>query len=222
LDDDVEVEPDLLERHLALIEGKGVEVSTGGIDEVGVERANDSLVPGPSDVFPTCNSMVKRSALTGSGLFDLAFDTGARADHDLGMRLYLSGAALYRNPGAEVLHHRAPRGGLREHKARKITYAASRKSLTKRHLPKATEVYLWRRYYSKEQVHERLVITLLATLTRRGSLATRAARFLIGVVLLPDSLIKIRRAKLDAARLAEVHPTIPSLTPQASNVGEEL
>ena len=70
-----------------------------------------------SDVFPTNNTMLRKSALRLSGLFDLAYEHGPRADGDLGMRLYLSGARMLLDPEIRVLHHHAPSGGLRTHKA---------------------------------------------------------------------------------------------------------
>ena len=42
--------------------------------------------------------MIRKSLLQDSGLFDLAYDRGQRADHDLGMRLYLNGAFMVRTP----------------------------------------------------------------------------------------------------------------------------
>ncbi len=94
-------------------------------------------------MFPTNNTMLRRSALERSGLFDLAFDRGSRADHDLGMRLHLAGAALVYDPDVEVYHHHAPIGGLRTHGARTVTRASARRSLTQRNLPSVTELATW-------------------------------------------------------------------------------
>ncbi|MEJ7712205.1 MAG: hypothetical protein WKF84_20670 [Pyrinomonadaceae bacterium] len=43
---------------------------------------------------PTNNTLIRKDVLSKSGLFDLAYDRGQRADGDLGMRIYLSGAVM--------------------------------------------------------------------------------------------------------------------------------
>ena len=142
LDDDDEIEPDLIARHLAHLARTGADVSSG----VARERAAGPIPEAftrarASDVFPTNNSLARRGVLERSGLFDLAYDHGARADGDLGMRAYLSGAVMLLAPEISVLHHHAPRGGLRTHGARVVTYAGSRRRITLRHLPEVTEIY---------------------------------------------------------------------------------
>jgi glycosyltransferase involved in cell wall biosynthesis len=155
LDDDDELPDDLIARHLARLEQTGADSNCG----IAVEPGEVDLDPAfrrlrQSDVFPTNNSLLRVEALRTSGLFDLAYDRGERADHDLGMRLYLGGCRLVLDPAAEVLHHHAPRGGLRSHAARVATYRASRHSLTARHTLAPTELYLWHRYYRPDQVQE--------------------------------------------------------------------
>src|SRR5262249_10423625 len=124
LDDDDEVPPELIEKHLKSMVRFGSDVTSGVADEVGAGALPESFRLGrSSDVFPTNNSLARVSALTGSGLFDLAYERGARADGDLGMRLYLSGAFMVLDPEISVLHHHAPSGGLRTHRARVVTRA---------------------------------------------------------------------------------------------------
>ena len=124
IDDDDEIGPDLIAEHLRrLIDG--VDASSGGVDDA-------TAGPPPpgfrhrraSDNFPTNNTMLRRAALERSGLFDPVFDRGSRADHDLGMRLHLSGAMLIYDPDVLVFHHHAPAGGLRTHGARAVTRAS--------------------------------------------------------------------------------------------------
>jgi hypothetical protein len=130
LDDDDEVPPDLIERHLASMARFGCDVSSGVADEVGGGPLPESFrLVRSSDVFPTNNSLARIARSRGSGLFDLAYERGARADGDLGMRLYLSGAFMVLNPEISVLHHHAPSGGLRTHRARVVTRASSRARL---------------------------------------------------------------------------------------------
>ena len=143
LDDDDEIPSDLIERHLRNLHRFRCEVSSGVAAEVGAGPLPESFTfIRTSDVFPTNNTLVDRDVLLRSGLFDLAFDRGARADHDLGMRIYLSGAFMVMDPEISVLHHHAPQGGLRSHGARVVTYASSRTRLTHRALPAVTEMYL--------------------------------------------------------------------------------
>ncbi len=155
LDDDDEIPPELIERHMMNLCRFRCEVSSGVADEVGAGPLPEAFTfVRTSDVFPTNNTLVDREVLVRSGLFDLAFDHGPRADHDLGMRTYLSGALMVLDPAISVLHHHAPQGGLRKHGARVMTYASSRSRLTHRALPSVTEMYLERRYFMPGQVRE--------------------------------------------------------------------
>ncbi len=133
-----------------------------------------------------------------SGLFDLAYEHGARADGDLGMRVYLSGALMVLEPAASVLHHHAPGGGLRAHKARVVTYTSSRSRLAQRRLASSTEIYLSRRYFSQRQVREWLWLNVLGTFSLHGSLGKGVAKAAISFVLLPDTFLKLRRIQSES------------------------
>jgi glycosyltransferase involved in cell wall biosynthesis len=212
LDDDDELPPDLLERHLARLAQTRADANCGTALEPGEHELDRSFRRvRTSDVFPTNNTLLRRAALAESGLFDLAFDRGERADHDLGTRLYLSGQRLVLDPGAEVIHHHAPRGGLRSHAARVSTYRASRSSTLARQRLAPTEVYLWRRYFRPDQVDEAIRLRLLGTFSRRGNVAARALRVAVQLVLLRDTRAQHREAAAAAAELAATHPTIPPL-----------
>ena len=154
IDDDDEIPPTLLEDHLRLL-GDGIDAICGAVDDA-------TAGPPPpgfrhrrsSDVFPTNNATVRMTALARSGLFDPAYDHGPRADHDIGMRLHLSGAVMVYDPSVQVHHLHASSGGLRTHGARKVTRASARRSLTQRDLPAVTQQYLARRYYDDRQRRE--------------------------------------------------------------------
>jgi len=210
LDDDDEIPPDLIERHLASLRRFRADVSCGVADETGAGPLPEafSLVRA-SDVFPTNNTLVHRAVLRGSGLFDLAYERGARADRDLGMRVYLAGNLMVLNPAVSVIHHHAPQGGLRAHGARVITYASSRARLTDRHLPSATEIYLARRYFTARQVRENLFRRGVSTLGIWGGRSRKLAKLLLGLVLLPDTLFRIQRRSREAAGMAKRYPQIP-------------
>jgi hypothetical protein len=212
LDDDIEAQPDLIQGHLQTLTDHRAQVSSGVLHEVGAgELPPDFRMLRVSDVFPGSNSMIRRSALIDTGLFDLAYDHGQRADGDLGMRLYLSGALMILNPDIGVLHHHAPRGGLRVHKARVITYASSRHSLLQRRLLSATEIYLAQRYFSARQVAEMIWINILATFSIRGRMSSRLLKILASGLLMPDTLRKIWANRAAAQHMLLEYPQIPAL-----------
>ncbi len=199
LDDDDEIPPDLLEKHLQHLAHSAAEASCGAADEVGAGPLPVAFTyRRASDVFPTNNTLLRKSALLKSGLFDLAYEHGARADGDLGMRLYLSGALMVLQPEIRVLHHHAPRGGLRAHKARKTTYASSRSSLLQRNLPGITELYLVQRYFSPRQTREHVWISILGTFSLHQPGIRRWLKGLSGGIMLPHSLWVISRRSQSA------------------------
>lgn len=220
LDDDDEVQPDLIARHLSFLERFGVDGSCGVAEEVGAGALPvDFTLIRDSDVFPTNNSLLKTAALRGSGLFDLAFERGERADHDLGMRLYLSGAQLALNPTAVVVHLHAPRGGLRRHKARVVTRSSSRASLWNRHFLAPTEGYLWSRYFHANQVDEALLIRIIGSMRGSQTGARRLLRTAAMAVLVPDTW-RQNHARLDQGRaMLNDFPVIPAYDPASA---EEL
>lgn len=212
VDDDDEVPPDLIEAHLANLERFGAEVSCGVAEEAGAGPLPEAFTyVRASDVFPTNNSMVRRSALQRSGLFDFAYERGARADGDLGLRLCRSGALMVLDPAISVLHHHAPRGGLRSHRARVVTYGSSRRKLLDRHLPSATEIYLARRYFTPRQVREMLWLRAFGTLSAHGGLARRLAKVAVGLVSLPFSGFAMARQYRRATEMLRRFPQIPEL-----------
>jgi len=211
LDDDDEVPPGLIEKHLAALERFRNDVSCGVADEDGAGPLPAAFrLTRASDVFPTNNSMIRMSALEGSGLFDLAYDRGARADADLGMRLYLAGNLMVLNSDIHVLHRHAPSGGLRTHGARVITYASSRGRLSHRHLLTATEIYKARRYYSPRQVEEMYWHAALGTFSARGGRLRRLVKAGMALLLLPHSLWATRQRARVADGMLREYPRIPA------------
>lgn len=222
IDDDDEVGPDLIEAHLKNLWARRAEVSSGVAYEVGAGPlpANFTYTRA-SDVFPTNNTLIRAAALRRSGLFDLAYERGQRADGDLGLRLYLSGALMVLNAEIGVLHHHAPAGGLRAHRVRIITYASSRRSLWQRHLPSVSELYLARRYFSPRQVREALLLRVFGTLSVRGPRWRRGMKLVAGVLLMPDTWCQIRSRQREAADMLQTYPQIPTLTDTLENLSSE-
>ncbi len=224
IDDDDEVPPDLIEAHLRNLHQFRAEVSSGVADEVGAGPLPESFTfTRASDVFPTNNTLARRSVLERAGLFDLAYDRGQRADGDLGMRVHLSGAMMVLNPAIRVLHHHAAVGGLRMHKARVITYASSRQRLLHRQLLSATEIYLARRYFPPAQLREVFWLNILGTFSVRGGPMRKALKALISLVCLPHSLWVLRRRHRAAREMLERFPQIPRLarTPPSAPAADE-
>ena len=212
IDDDDEVPPALIEKHLENLCRFEADASCGVADEVGAGPLPESFTRiRTSDVFPTNNSLVRKDVLRRSGLFDLAYERGQRADGDLGMRLYLSGALMVLNPDISVLHHHAPSGGLRAHKARVVTYASSRQRLTHRHLVSPTEIYLAMRYFSARQLREELWLRTLGTFIIRGSKLKQVLKFIVSLLYLPDTLWKTRKRYRQADSMRRRFPQIPWL-----------
>jgi hypothetical protein len=118
------------------------------------------------------------------------------------------------DPEISVLHHHAPSGGLRTHRARVVTRASSRSRIGQRHLPSVTEVYLAKRYFSPRQVRESLWHRALGTLRGDGSAAWRLAKMAVGLALLPDTVRRIRKTSEAADEMLTKFPQIETLTPR--------
>ena len=212
IDDDDEIPSNLIEAHLKNLHRHGADVSSGVAQEVGTEGlpAHEQYAR-MSDVFPTNNTLARRSVLSRSGLFDLAFNRAPRADGDLGMRVYLSGAFMVLDQGVSVLHHRAAVGGLRVHRARVITYRMSRALLTKRHLPHISEIYLTSRYFTARQQREMLWLRTFGTLSGHGTTSRRISKLIIGSLMLPDTVRQTRSREQAAREWRQRFPQIPRL-----------
>jgi GT2 family glycosyltransferase len=212
LDDDDEIQPTLIAEHLVSLARYRCDASCGVADELGAgPLPADFTFVRTSDVFPTGNSMIRRDLLRRTGLFDMAFDRMPRADADFGTRAYLAGAFLVLEPSIHVLHHRAPRGGLREHKARVHNYATSREALTVRHLPSPSEIYLAMRHQTPRRVRELLWQRAFGTLSGRGQPWRRLAKGVVGLGQLPDTVRAIRAAEARARAMLNEYPQIQTL-----------
>jgi GT2 family glycosyltransferase len=212
IDDDDELPPTLIEDHLRNLHTHDADVSSGVAQEVGTPPLpEDQRFTRASDVFPTNNTLVRRDVLRHSGLFDLAFNRAPRADGELGMRVYLSGAFMVLDSSNSVLHHRADEGGLRTYRVRVITYRTSRERLTHRHLPHISEIYLVSRHFSPRQKREMLWLRMFGTLSARGSWPHRLAKMMLGAALLPNTIKETRARERAAAEWLERFPQIATL-----------
>lgn len=211
IDDDDEISDDLIESHLLKLNELKIHVSNGVALELNSgSLPRDFTFQRISDVFPTNNTMISRDILKKSGLFDLAYDRGQRADHDLGLRLYLSGELMVLNPDITVLHHHAPMGGLREHKARVSTYNASRKGVFVHNLLTVSDLYQVLRYFNNEQFREITWINILGTFSVRGTKYKQTIKILFSFFLLPKNLWVLQRRKKIAMSMLDRYPQIPA------------
>ena len=214
LDDDVEIPENLCERHLVNLHRFNCSISSGVTREPDNEVFADALtVPRIADVFSAGNTMIRTEVLMRSGLFDLAYDHGQRADHDLGMRIYLCGEMMVLDPGISILHHHAPQGGLREHKARVVTRAASKKSIRVSVLTSVSDLYLSLRYFTRVQTHEMLWIAVLSMFTMQGSLPRKLLKSILHILTIPYTLLKLRSNLNKAKTMLNQYPIIPAYEP---------
>ena len=212
VDDDDEVSSDLIEKHLRNLNVYKCSISSGAaLEPDQKELPADFRFLRLSNVFPTNNTMIRKDVLRKSGLFDLAYDHGQRADHDLGMRLYLAGELMILDPSICLLHHHAPMGGLREHKARIHTYAKSRTSVWHFNLLTVSDLYLAKRYFTPLQVKESRIINLLGTFSIHGSKLRKILKALVALVLLPKNIYEIRKRNRIADQWLKVYPQIPQV-----------
>lgn len=212
IDDDVEIKPDLLESHLRCMHYFDADVSCGVCDEVDAgPTPKDYTFIRQSDVFPTNNGMIRRTALERSGLFDMAFDHGQRADGDLGARVYKAGARLILNPEIRVLHHRAPRGGLRKHNVRKMTYSSSRKYITHFRIPHVTELYLNKIHFTTREQREYIILSVLGLFSIRGNRWKKVAKIGYALVRLPAILVELYKRNKKSVGMLKQYPLIPRL-----------
>jgi glycosyltransferase involved in cell wall biosynthesis len=212
LDDDDEIFAELIKTHLTILHNYRADVSSGVVYEPGQTSAQVQRdILRVSDVFPTNNTMIRRKVLCRSGMFDLAYDQLARADGDLGMRIYLSGSLMVLDENHPILHHHAPQGGLRKHKARTVTRLSSRRNLMHRNLLSVSDLYLMHRYFSPRQMNEVIWINMLATLSGVGKI-TRIGKFIIGLFLLPNTIYRLGKQRQASKKMLQQYPQIPSLT----------
>lgn len=217
IDDDDELEPDLIARHLDNLWRHRVNVSCGAVYNDGESPPEGGIIR-VHDGFPTNNAMIRRAVLHNSGLFDEAYNRHFSDDHELGLRMYLAGEILLHNSDITVLHHHASGGGLRVYGQHTVTATQSRQSLTHRRLPSAAQFYQKVRYYSEQQGREADWIVVMSTFSGRGSTTQRILKALVSLALLPHTLWQLR----DLRRRGRLFvPNIPQLGAPQTQPGVE-
>jgi len=221
LGDDADlISPDFIERFLRAFQTWQADMVACIVNEVGANPVPERLkIMRIADSFPI--AMIHRNLLMKSGLMDYAFDRGARADQDLGIRCFLSGGFMIVDPSIEVLHHHAPRGGLRAHKARAITYAQSRNKLFVRSIASTTEIYLVKRYFNHQQQIEHKWLNILGTFSIRGNKIRKMLKIIVSGLLLPNSLWQYKQREIQAQQMLMAFPQIPTLNALEINIAND-
>ncbi|PYR33680.1 MAG: hypothetical protein DMF90_19960, partial [Acidobacteria bacterium] len=212
MDDDTdEIPADFIESLLRTCERLGADMVASSVEEAGAgPTPAEYRLMRVVDIFPV-GTLLRRSFLEKAGLFDYAFDRGARADADVAMRGYLAGALMVLDPAIRVAHWRAPRGGLRVHGARVITTASSRVRLSHRDVPSATELYLVMRHFTARQLREMKWQRVVGTMTGRGKWGWRLLKVLVSTAYLPNTLWQFRENQRRARQMLSEFPRIPML-----------
>lgn len=162
-----------------------------------------------TDTFPIC--LVKRDVFVKSGGYDYAYNKGIRADADVAIRIVLNGALMVLNPNVKLHHHRAPVGGLRHHKQRKITNSVSKNSIWKFQLPAFTEIYQHRRYFSKDQQKEALVIKIFSLFSINGGLGKKLLNAMSLIIQSPNLFYRYKKIEAAAKQLETEFPQIQEI-----------
>jgi glycosyltransferase involved in cell wall biosynthesis len=211
LGDDADAIPeDFIERLLASMNQVGADMVGAYVIEAGGEAVKDSAGSiRMGDTFPI--ALVKRTIIERCGLYDLAFDRGARADADMAVRWHLAGAILAYDPTIRIVHLKAPVGGLRAQKARIVTTFSSRRRLLHRDIPSVTELYFVLKHYPRRCCRELIWQKTAATLIADGPLWRKIAKACLGAVLVPHTVYAVAKNRKAAERMFRFFPQTPSL-----------
>lgn len=200
LDDDADgIRPDFIHRLLSTQQKFDCEMVASNVVELGINYQQQYPYYYTGDTLPI--TLMKRTLLSRTGLKDMFFNRNIRADGDLAVRCHLSGALIVFDPSAVVYHHRAPAGGLRTHNARVVTSYMSKNSISKIVIPTSSELYLLKKYFSKEQYKYSVRVKYMSQLAINGNVIKKLLRLVVLFFKLP-ALRKAHRANEQAANEA--------------------
>lgn len=213
VDDDSEVQPDFLEQHLEGLRRYDADLSTGAsLAVIGAPIPDNYAFFRVADQWDSGNGMCHRSLLERFGLFDQQYDRQRRGDAEFGLRVQLGGGLVIHNPHAIRIHLKAQEGGLRTFGSLDGFRHRDRTAP----LPLPSMVYYTKRYHSKRQVREDLVIGLSQAIIpyelKRRATPMQWARFASRELLHVPSTVRRVRASLEIAdRMVDEGPRIPTL-----------
>jgi GT2 family glycosyltransferase len=213
LDDDSEVGPDFVEQHLEGLLRYDADLSTGAsLAVIGAPIPANYAFFRVADQWDSGNGMCHRTLFERFGLFDQQFDRQRRGDAEFGLRVQVGGGLVIHNPHAIRVHLKGEHGGLRTFGS----FDAFRHTDRTSPLPLPSMVYYSRRYHSRRQAREDLLIGLSQSiipyeLKRRATpvqWAGFAARELVHV---PSTVRRVRTSLRLAEGMVAEGPHIPRL-----------
>lgn len=213
VDDDSEVGEDFLEQHLEGLVRYDADLSTGAsLAVIGAPIPENYAFFRVADQWDSGNGMCHRSLLERFGLFDQQFDRQRRGDAEFGLRVQLGGGLVIHNPHAIRVHLKAQEGGLRTFGSLDGFRHRDRTSP----LPLPSMVYYTKRYHSRRQVREDLIIGLSQSIVpyelKRRATPLQWARFVAQeLVHVPSTVRRVRASLAIADRMVAEGPRIPTL-----------
>jgi hypothetical protein len=156
--------------------------------------------------------MCHRKLLEQFGLFDQQFDRQRRGDAEFGLRVQLGGGLVIHNPHAIRMHLKAAEGGLRTFGS----WDGFRHRDRSAPLPLPSVVYYARRYHSRRQLREDLLIGVSQAivpyeLKRRASPRQWLGFVAAEAVHFPSTVRRVRRSIRIADEMVADGPRIPRL-----------
>ena len=210
-DDDIEIKNNFIENHIENSIPNNDTISCGTAIESDINKLYyKNSYRRIAEGFAGGNSLIPIKFFLKTGLFDVAFDKGMRADRDLGIRLFLNGYTIILDPSIVVLHHRANKGGLRHHNQRKITFYGSRQSIIKLHIPSVSDFYISKRYFSDIQNKEMYWLAILGTFAYHGNKISFIFQTLYSFFCIPKTIWTINQRIAKAKQLLQTYPKIPT------------
>lgn len=195
-DDAYDIKPDLIEKMLQTMQRFNADMVASNVREVGIVYPPANHHYYLSDSFPI--TLIRKSVVVRAGGMDMFFNRNVKADHDLAMRCHLNGALMIFDPSAEIGHHRAPSGGLRTHNARVVTNFMAKNTITKIVNPSASEIYIYKRYYSSKQFIAHVRIKYMNQVLVNGSFFKKLVRMMYMLYKIP-AMRKAYKTNLAAA-----------------------
>ncbi|MGB3409616.1 MAG: glycosyltransferase [Microthrixaceae bacterium] len=213
IDDDSEVGPDFLEQHYEGLMRYNADLSTGAsLAVIGAPIPENYAFFRIADQWDSGNGMCHRRLFEKFGLFDQQFDRQRRGDAEFGLRVQLGGGLVIHNPHAIRIHLKAAEGGLRTFGSLDGFRHRDRSAP----LPLPSMVYYTKRYHSKRQVREDLLIGIAQSIVPYELKRRASARQWLGFVAaelihVPSTIRRVRASLRIADAMVEDGPRIPTL-----------
>jgi GT2 family glycosyltransferase len=216
VDDDSSIVPDFLERHLEGLLRYGADLTTGAsLAVVGAPVPENYAFFRVADQWDSGNGMCHRSLLEEVGLFDEQFDRQRRGDAEFGLRVQLGGGLVVHVPGAIRTHLKAETGGLRTYGS----WDGFRSRDRSGPLPLPSMRYYTSRYHTARQAREDVLIGVSQAIVpyelKRRATPRQWAGFVATELLhVPSTFRRLRKSRLQAARMTAEGPRIGKLEPR--------